>query len=92
MQSLPRALATVVVTAGLALAVLAAPAQAQTWEQILDYTVDLQIEADGNLVVTEQAVLRCGTEERHGIPRTPRCPPFADADPARALEQGAAAF
>ena len=67
MHSLPRALATVLVTAGLALAVLAGPARAQAAEQILDYRVDLQIEADGALVVSEQIAYDFGTEERHGI-------------------------
>src|SRR5215207_2166101 len=67
MHSLPRALATVLVTAGLALAVLAGPARAQAAEQLLDYRVDLQIEADGALVVTEQIAYDFGTEERHGI-------------------------
>jgi hypothetical protein len=67
MHSLPRALATVLVTAGLALAVLVAPARAQAAEQILDYRVDLQIEADGALVVSEQIAYDFGSEERHGI-------------------------
>jgi hypothetical protein len=68
-QSLQRVLATVMVAAGLALAVLAAPARAQTPEQILDYTVDLQIEADGTLLVTERIAHDFGSEERHGILR-----------------------
>jgi uncharacterized membrane protein YgcG len=67
MHSLPRALATVVVAAGFVLAMLAAPAGAQAAEQVLDYKVDLQIEADGNLVITEQIAYDFGTEERHGI-------------------------
>jgi hypothetical protein len=67
MQSLQRVLATVMVAAGLALAILAAPARAQTPEQILDYTVDLQIEADGTLLVTEGIAYDFGSEERHGI-------------------------
>ena len=67
MQSLRRVLAVVVVAAGLALAVLAAPARAQAFEQILDYRVDLQIEAAGTLLVTEQIAYDFGTEERHGI-------------------------
>jgi Predicted membrane protein (DUF2207) len=66
-QSLRRVLAVLVVAAGLALAVLAAPARAQAAEQILDYTVDLQIEADGTLLVTEEIAYDFGTEERHGI-------------------------
>ena len=67
MQWLPRALATVVVAAGLALAVLAAPARAQASERILDYRVDLEIEADGMLLVSEQIAYDFGIEERHGI-------------------------
>jgi Predicted membrane protein (DUF2207) len=67
MHSLPRALATVVVTAGLALAVLAAPVWAQSPERILDYRVDLQIEADGILLVSERIAYDFGTAERHGI-------------------------
>jgi hypothetical protein len=69
MQWLPRALATVVVAAGLALAVLAAPAWAQSPERILDYRVDLEIEADGMLLVSEQIAYDFGTQERHGILR-----------------------
>ena len=65
MQSLQRVLAVVVVAAGLAL--LAAPARAQTAEQILDYTVDMQIEAAGTLLVTEQIAYDFATEARHGI-------------------------
>ena len=67
MQSLRRVLAVVVVAAGLALAVLAAPARAQAAEQILDYKVDLQIETAGTLLVTEQITYDFGSEERHGI-------------------------
>ena len=68
MQWLQRVLAVVVVAAGLALAVLpAAPAQAQATEQILDYRVDLQIEAAGTLLVTERIAYDFGTEGRHGI-------------------------
>ena len=66
-QSLQRVLAVVVVAAGLALALLAAPARAQTAAQILDYTVDLQIEAAGTLLVTEQIAYDFATEARHGI-------------------------
>jgi Predicted membrane protein (DUF2207) len=66
-QSLRRVLAVLVVAAGLALAVLTGPARAQASEQILDYRVDLQIEADGSLVVTEQIAYDFGAEERHGI-------------------------
>jgi uncharacterized membrane protein YgcG len=66
-QSLQRALAAVVVAAGLALAILAAPARAQTPEQILDYMVDLRIEAAGTLLVAERIAYDFGTEERHGI-------------------------
>jgi hypothetical protein len=66
-QSLQRALAAVVVAAGLALAVLAAPARAQTSEQILDYTVDLRIEAAGTLLVAERITYDFGAAERHGI-------------------------
>jgi uncharacterized membrane protein YgcG len=68
-QSLQRVLAVVVVAAGLGFAILAAPARAQTAEQILDYTVDLQIEAAGTLLVTEQIAYDFATEERHGIVR-----------------------
>jgi Predicted membrane protein (DUF2207) len=68
-QSWRRALAVVVVAAGLGLAMLTEPARAQTLEQILDYTVDLQIEAAGTLLVTEQIAYDFGTEERHGILR-----------------------
>jgi uncharacterized protein (TIGR04222 family) len=68
-QSLQRVLAVVVVAAGLALALLAAPARAQTAEQILDYTVDVQIEAAGTLLVTEQIAYDFATEARHGILR-----------------------
>ena len=64
MPSLQRVL---VVAAGLALALLAAPARAQTAAQILDYTVDLQIEAAGTLLVTEQIAYDFATEARHGI-------------------------
>ena len=67
MQSLRRVLAVVVVAAGLVLAIPAVPARAQAFEQLLDYTVDLQIEADGTLLVTEQIAYDFGTEERHGI-------------------------
>jgi Predicted membrane protein (DUF2207) len=65
----PRVLATVaaVVVAGLGLAVLAAPARAQPAERILDYTVDVEIEAAGSLLVTEQIAYDFGTQERHGI-------------------------
>ena len=67
MQSPQRGLAVLVVAAGLALAVLAGPARAEAAEQLLDYTVDLQIEADGTLLVTERIAYDFGTEERHGI-------------------------
>jgi uncharacterized membrane protein YgcG len=67
MHSLARALATVVVTAGLALAVAATPAWAQSPEWILDYSVDLEIEAGGDLLVAEEIAYDLGTEERHGI-------------------------
>jgi uncharacterized membrane protein YgcG len=67
MHPLPRALATVVVAAGLALAVLAGPARAQSPERLLDYRVGLQIQADGALLVTEQIAYDLGSEERHGI-------------------------
>jgi hypothetical protein len=66
-QSWRRALAVVVVAAGLGLAMLTAPARAQTAERILDYTVDLEIEAAGTLLVTEQIAYDFGTEERHDI-------------------------
>jgi uncharacterized membrane protein YgcG len=66
-QSWRRALAVVVVAAGLGLAMLTAPARGQTAERILDYTVDLEIEAAGTLLVTEQIAYDFGTEERHGI-------------------------
>jgi uncharacterized membrane protein YgcG len=64
-----RALTAVVVAAGLALAVPAAPARAQAPEQVLDYAVDLRIEARGTLLVTERIAYDFGTEERHGILR-----------------------
>jgi hypothetical protein len=64
---LGRALAAVVLAAGLALAVPAAPVQAQATEQILDYAVDLRIEAGGTLLVTERIAYDFGAEERHGI-------------------------
>ena len=67
MHSLSRVLATVVVAAGLALAVLAAPARAQSPERILDYRVGLQIETDGMLLVSERIAYDFGTAERHGI-------------------------
>lgn len=67
MQSLQRGLAGVAVTAGVVFAILIAPAQAQSGEQILDYSVDLRIEAAGTLLVAEQIVYDFGTEERHGI-------------------------
>jgi uncharacterized membrane protein YgcG len=63
--SLQRALMALVVAAGLAL--LAAPTRAQTAEQILDYTVHVQIEAVGTLLVTEQIAYDFATQERHGI-------------------------
>jgi hypothetical protein len=62
-----RVLAVVVVAAGLVLAILAVPARAQAFEQLLDYSVDLQIEADGTLLVTEQIAYDFATAERHGI-------------------------
>jgi hypothetical protein len=65
---LGRALAAVVLAAGLAL-VIPAPAQAQTAEQILDYAVDLRIEPAGTLLVTERIDYDFGAEERHGILR-----------------------
>jgi uncharacterized membrane protein YgcG len=66
-QSLRHVLAVLVVAAGLVVAILTAPARSQASEQILDYTVDLQIEAAGTLLVTEQITYDFGTEERHGI-------------------------
>jgi uncharacterized membrane protein YgcG len=68
-QGPQRALAAVVLAAGLALVIPAAPAQAQATEQILDYAVDLRIEAGGALLVTERIAYDFGTEERHGILR-----------------------
>jgi len=62
-----RALAAVVLAA--ALAIPAAPAQAQATEQILDYAVDLRIEAGGTLLVTERIAYDFGADERHGILR-----------------------
>lgn len=53
--------------AGLALAIPAAPARAQATEQILDYAVDLRVEAAGTLLVTERIAYDFGGEERHGI-------------------------
>jgi Predicted membrane protein (DUF2207) N-terminal domain/Predicted membrane protein (DUF2207) C-terminal domain len=64
-----RALAAVVVAAGLAFAIPAAPALAQAPEQIRDYAVDLRVEAGGTLLVTEQIAYDFGGEERHGILR-----------------------
>jgi uncharacterized membrane protein YgcG len=64
-----RALAAVVVAAGLALAVPAAPARAQATEQILDYAVDLRLEAGGTLLASERIAYDFGTEQRHGILR-----------------------
>ena len=69
MQWPRRALAAVVVAAGLALAIPAAPARAQATEQILDYAVDLRLEAAGTLLVSERIGYDFGTEHRHGILR-----------------------
>jgi uncharacterized membrane protein YgcG len=62
-----RALAAVVLAAGLALAIPAAPARAQATEQILDYAVDLRVEAGGTLLVTERIAYDFGGEDRHGV-------------------------
>jgi uncharacterized membrane protein YgcG len=64
-----RALAAVVLAAALALAIPAALAQAQATEQILDYAVDLRVEAGGTLLVAERIAYDFGTEQRHGILR-----------------------
>lgn len=69
MQWPRRALAAVVVAAGLALAIPAVPAQAQATEQILDYAVDLRVEAGGTLLVSERIAYDFGTQWRHGILR-----------------------
>ena len=69
MQWPRRALAAVVVAAGLVLAVPAALARAQATEQILNYAVDLRVEAGGTLLVSERIAYDFGTEQRHGILR-----------------------
>jgi uncharacterized membrane protein YgcG len=68
-QWLWRALAAVVLAAGLALAIPAAPTQAQTGEWVRSYDVDLRIEPAGTLLVTERIAYDFGAEERHGILR-----------------------
>ncbi len=69
MQWPQRALAAVVLAAGLALAIPAASAGAQTAEWVRGYDVDLRIEPAGTLLVTERVAYDFGTEERHGILR-----------------------
>ena len=69
MQWPRRALAAVVVAAGLVLAVPAALARAQATEQILNDAVDLRLEAGGTLLVSERIAYDFGTEQRHGILR-----------------------
>ncbi len=54
MHWLGRAVAAVVLAAGLALAIPAAAAQAQTAEWVRSYAVDLRIEAGGTLLVSER--------------------------------------
>jgi hypothetical protein len=80
-QSWGRALAVVLVAAGLGLAMLTAPARGQTPEQILDYTVDLQIEAAGTLLVSEQIAYDFGTT---------RCRPQASRSRAPSTPTGMA--
>jgi hypothetical protein len=46
---------------------LPAPASAQGEEQILDYHVDLRIQRNGELLVTERIAYDFGAAERHGI-------------------------
>jgi hypothetical protein len=66
---LGRALAAVVLAAGLALAIPAAPSQAQTAESVRSYDVDLRIEPTGTLLVTERIAYDFGANDRHGILR-----------------------
>jgi Predicted membrane protein (DUF2207) len=61
---LGRALAAFALAAG---PLLPAPASAQGGEQILDYRVDLRIQRDGDLLVTERISYDFGAAERHGI-------------------------
>jgi hypothetical protein len=67
--SAPRRALGAVLAAGLVLAIVAAPVQAQATEQILDYAVDLRIEAGGTLLVSERIAYDFGTQQRHGILR-----------------------
>jgi uncharacterized protein (TIGR04222 family) len=48
---------------------LAGPAGAQAGERILAFDVDIAVEADGDLVVTERIRYDFGGQERHGILR-----------------------
>jgi Predicted membrane protein (DUF2207) len=61
---LGRALAALVLAAW---PLLPAPASAQGEEQILDYSVDLRIQLNGELLVTERITYDFGAAERHGI-------------------------
>jgi uncharacterized membrane protein YgcG len=69
MQWPQRALTTVVLAAGLVLAIPAAAVQAQTPESVRSYDVDLRIEPAGTLLVTERIDYDFGAYERHGILR-----------------------
>lgn len=64
MRWLGRALAALVLAAW---PLLPAPAGAQGDEQILDYEVDLRIQRNGELLVTERITYDYGAAERHGI-------------------------
>lgn len=64
MRGLGRALAALVLAAWW---LLPAPASAQGEEQILDYRVDLRIQRNGDLLVTERVTYDFGVAERHGI-------------------------
>ena len=66
MRWLGCALAAVVLAAG---PVLALPAWAQSGERILDYHVDLRIDASGELLVQERISYDFGGQWRHGILR-----------------------
>jgi uncharacterized membrane protein YgcG len=68
-QSPQRALAAVGLAAGLAVAMPAVPVQAKAAEQILDYAVDLRVEAGGTLLVTERIAYDFSANQRHGILR-----------------------
>jgi uncharacterized protein (TIGR04222 family) len=61
---LRRALAVLVLAAW---SLLPAPASAQGAEQLLDYKVDLRIQQNGEVLVTERITYDFGATERHGI-------------------------